>query len=194
MKPTTTTGLVLLTLLAAGSLWLINAQTSPPLAARMLVRGAGTTMLEGGTGQPDYVPVLTRIAFHAELVNGAVEGAFECLAQAPSNASGLASADFATNVMYVTGKVSSASMEADAIRISGGSECTGIGAGSNVPFSALIRKGGPGTTLVLTAGAPPQVFKEILLEGSFDIAEQRSVGILAQWLAPLFRSAAPARW
>ena len=147
------------------------AQSGPQLNVGVLARGAGTTMLEGGTGAPDYVPVITRVAFRVSLIEGGVVGAFECLALAPAEVQGSRSGDFTQNVMYVTGNVSAASVQGDSIRIEGNSECTGIGVGSNVPFSAVIRKGGPGTTLVLTAGSPPQVFREILLEGIFEIPE-----------------------
>ena len=149
----------------------LKAQSGPPRSARVLARGAGTTMLQGGTGAPDYVPVITRIAFHVNLIDGGVVGAFECLALAPAEAKGSRSGDFSQNVMYVTGGVEAASVQGDSIRIEGNSECTGIGAGSNVAYTAIITKGGPGATLVLTAGAPPQVFREILLEGFFEIPE-----------------------
>jgi hypothetical protein len=31
-----------------------------------IARGAGTTIIHGGTGSPKFVPVITTIAFHAE--------------------------------------------------------------------------------------------------------------------------------
>ena len=86
-------------------------------------------MLEGGTGAPDYVPVTTKIAFHIEVVDGVVTGAFEFLAAAPSSVKGPGSANFTENVMYVTGSVDTARVEGDSIRFSGNSCCTGIGAG-----------------------------------------------------------------
>ena len=144
----------------------IHGQTSKTV---LLARGAGATMLEGGSGPPDFMPVLTKVAFHAELVDGVVTGAFECLALAPKEAKGQASGDFSQNVMYVTGTVDTATVEGDSIRLTGNSECTGIGAGSSVPFSVVIRKGGPGATVVLRGGTPPQVFREILLDGLFEI-------------------------
>ena len=155
-----------LSLLAGVTHRAIQGQTSKTV---LLARGAGTTMLEGGSGAPDFMPVLTKIAFHAELVDGVVTGAFECLALAPKEVKGVASGDFSQNVMYVTGTVESATVEGDSIQLTGNSECTGIGAGSNVPFSVVIRKGGPGATIVLRGGTPPQVYREILLEGLFEI-------------------------
>jgi hypothetical protein len=56
--------------------------------------------------------------------------------------------------MYGTGPIEGVAILGDTIRISGGSTCTGIGAGANVPFSAIIQKGGPGATVVLTVGQP----------------------------------------
>ena len=138
-------------------------------AARLVARGAGTSILEGGSGSPDYMPVLTKLAFHVEQVAGVVTGAFECLAFGPSALKGAGSGNFSNNIMYVSGNVETLKVEGDTVRITGNSECTGIGAGSNVPYEAVIQKGGPGTTVWLKAGTPPLVFKEILIEGGFEI-------------------------
>jgi len=151
--------------------WVLPAQSGSS-GKTVIVRGAGTTILEDGTGSPDFIPVMTEIAFHVEIVDGAVIGNFECMARAPSKATGPASANFDTNVMYVTGTVESVAIDGDTIRIGGGSDCTGIGAGSNVPFSVEIQKGGPGASVVLTAGTTQQVFRETLLNGSFEIVGQ----------------------
>ena len=32
----------------------------------LVARGGGTTIIHGGTGSPNFVPVITTIAFHAE--------------------------------------------------------------------------------------------------------------------------------
>jgi hypothetical protein len=137
---------------------------------RLIARGAGTTIIEGGTGYPRYMPVTTKVAYHVELVNGQVSGGFECLALVPETPAGPGSGEFSQNVMYVTGQVQSVDIQGDSITMRGTSECTGLGAGSNVPFSCTIRKGGPGSTVLLkTQGNPPLTFKEILLDGSFDI-------------------------
>ena len=166
--------------------WALLAQSAPPGNVRLIARGAGITVLEGGTGDPDFVPVRTQVAFHVEIVDGAVIGNFECLALAPSAAKGPLSGEFNTNIMYVTGAVQSVAVEGDTIRISGGSDCTGIGAGRNVPYSAVIKKGGPGATLVLTAGVTQQLFPEILLDGLFEILGQPSGSQQAGALAPQF--------
>ncbi|MGH2381773.1 MAG: hypothetical protein ACRDG7_11200, partial [Candidatus Limnocylindria bacterium] len=72
---------------------------------RASIRGAGTTIVEGGTGSPAFTPLLTKVAFHWQ----GGSGAFECLALAPSDAAGEpGSGNFDTNVMYVTGEVTSA--------------------------------------------------------------------------------------
>ena len=152
----------------AGSTWIIRGQ-SPSAGIKLLARGAGVTMLEGGSGPPDYMPVVTKVAFHVELLDGVVTGGFECLALGPKELRGPASGDFTNNIMYVTGNVASATIEGDTIRLTGISDCTGIGEGLNVPYTAVIRRGGPGATISLRAGTPPQLFREILLDGQFDI-------------------------
>jgi len=74
-----------------------------------IARGAGTTIIEGGTGSAGgSVPVLTTIAFHAEKAGGTVTGDFECLARAPAAAIGAVSAQFTVNAMYVTGQITGA--------------------------------------------------------------------------------------
>ncbi len=165
--------------------WALLAQSGSP-GKRVIVRGAGTTILEGGTGSPDFIPVLTQVAFHVEIVDGAVIGNFECLALAPPKSTGATSGDFNTNVMYVTGTVQSVAIDGDTIRIAGGSDCTGIGAGSNVPFSAEIQRGGPGASVVLTAGTTQQVFRETLLNGLFEIVGQPPAGTRANFISPRF--------
>ena len=37
-----------------------------------IARGAGKTIIEGGTGAPGFVPVITTVAFHAERTDGGV--------------------------------------------------------------------------------------------------------------------------
>ena len=48
-----------------------------------IARGAGTTIIHGGTGAPNFVPVITTIAFHAERSGAGVTGELDCLALAP---------------------------------------------------------------------------------------------------------------
>jgi hypothetical protein len=132
-----------------------------------IARGGGTTIVQGGTGSPGFVPVLTTIAFHAEKSGNIVTGAFECLARAPV---GPTSSQFTVNAMYVTGHVTGAVVSGDTATLTGTAQITGLGAGSGVPFEFVVHRGGPGATAVLTtSGSPVLVFNEILLEGSFQV-------------------------
>ena len=56
-----------------------------------------------------------------------------------------------------------------------------------MPFSCAIKRGGPGTTVELTAGVPPQIFRETLLNGVFEVMGLPSVAQQAGALPPLFR-------
>jgi hypothetical protein len=124
------------------------------------VRGGGTSIVAGGTGAPDFTPVITKVAFH--WMKG--EGRFECLALAPSKAAGSAgSGNFDTNVMYVTGEVDSASVVGATVVLKGSATVTGVGAGSNRPFTLTAWRGGPGTRLVLEVSG--LTFDETLLGG-----------------------------
>ena len=139
--------------------------------AEVLARGGGTTMIEGGTGRAGgFIPVLTTLAFHAEVTGGTVTGSFECLARGPQTSTGPGSAQFTTNVMYVTGQIKTATIHRNIARLSGTANITGLGAGAEVPFTFVVRKGGPGAAAVLTTeGLTPLVFNEVLLEGSFEV-------------------------
>jgi hypothetical protein len=134
------------------------------------VAGAGKTIIEGGTGAPNYIPVTTVLAFHA---NGD-GGDFECLALAPTSGSGAPeSGSFEVNAMYVTGHITSVHVSDGTAVLKGTAVVTGLGAGPNQDFTFTVGSGGPGTaaTLVVTgAGIPSQlVFHEILLEGQVTI-------------------------
>jgi hypothetical protein len=101
-------------------------------------------------------------AFHL----GAGAGHFECLALAPSADAGRpGSGNFDTNVMYVTGPITVAELNGDSAVLKGSSTVTGLGAGSDRPFTATVTRGGPGATLVLEGSG--LTFREILLEGRF---------------------------
>lgn len=130
-------------------------------ANHVLVSGAGRTIIEGGTGGAAPVPVTTVLAFHATSSGGA----FECLALAPGAESG----SFEVNAMYVTGSVSSVTVTGNTAVLHGTATVTGLGAGHNVPFTATVQAGGPGTTVVLDISG--LTFHEILLEGQIRIAE-----------------------
>jgi len=140
--------------------------------ATTIARGAGTTIIEGGTGSAGgFVPVFTTLALHAEQDGGAVTGDFECFARVPGNATGSGSATFTVNAMYVTGRITGAVLHGDAATLTGTATITGLGAGTNVPFEIVVHKGGPGTTAVLTAAG--LVFHEILVEGSIEVFERK---------------------
>jgi hypothetical protein len=128
------------------------------------VRGAGTTLVEGGTGPPSFDPILTKVGFQWR--GGA--GQFECLALTPSAKAGTqGSGNFDKNVMYVTGAITSVEVDGRTAVLKGSATVTGAGAGQNRPFTATVRGGGPGATLVLEVSG--LTFKEILLEGEFSI-------------------------
>jgi len=143
----------------------------PHNADSSITRGAGKTIIEGGTGASGgFVPVITTVAFHAERTDGVVTGAFECLALAPLFPSGADSGTFNVNVMYVTGTVKTAVVNGDTAPLRGTATMTGLGAGRNVPFTFTAREGGPGSNAVLvTSGLR---FNETLLEGQFEIGKK----------------------
>jgi hypothetical protein len=128
------------------------------------VHGAGTTLVEGGTGPTSFDPILTKVGFYWR----GGSGQFECLALAPSVKAGApGSGNFDTNVMYVTGAITSVEVDGRTAVLKGSATVTGAGAGTNRPFTATVRRGGPGATLVLEVSG--LTFKEILLEGEFSI-------------------------
>lgn len=164
--------LVVLAVITAGSV-LTSALAQPGPAAKVLARGGGKTIVQGGTGQPGFVPIVTTIAFHAEQKGQVVSGGFECLAIVPAVVTGNGSGQFTVNAMYVTGQITSVQIEGDTATLKGTATITGLGAGSNVPFTFVVRSGGPGSTSVLTTeGSPHLVFNEILLEGSFQVGDE----------------------
>jgi hypothetical protein len=146
--------------LVAASVVLGSAMASGTEEGTRSVRGGATTMIEGGTGAPDFIPVLTKLAFYW---NG-TKGDLECLAIAPGDAPGQGgSGDFDTNVMYVTGPITSGSFDEGRAVLRGKATVTGLGAGENMPFTLIVRTGGPGTPVVLRVSG--LVFNEIVLEG-----------------------------
>jgi hypothetical protein len=158
-----TTGKVLLVaavavLLLAGA---ILAQARPETRSRSdAIGGAGTSLVRGGTGAPSFAPVMTKFGFSWS--DG--RGGFECLALAPSvNAGKPGSGNFDTNAMYVTGSITSARIEGQTAVLEGIATVTGLGAGTDKPFTATITRGGPGATLLLKVSG--LTFDEIVLDG-----------------------------
>ena len=135
--------------------------------AAVIAEGGGTTIIQGGTGAPGFIPVLTKLGFHAEQTRAGVTGAFQCLALAPEAASGSNSGQFTVNAMYVTGQVTGATVEGNTATITGTADVTGLGAGNNVPFTFVAQGGGPGATFVLTVSG--LTFHEVLLEGASQV-------------------------
>ena len=82
-------------------------------------------MIHGGTGSPNFVPVITTLAFHAERSGGGVTGEFECLALAADQTTGSGSGQFTVNAMYVVGKVTGASVQGDAATLTETADTTG---------------------------------------------------------------------
>src|SRR5882762_4065450 len=121
--------------------------------SKEIARGAGTTIIHGGTGSPSFIPVITTVAFHAERSNGGVAGEFDCLAFAPEATTGPHSGQLTVNAMYVAGKITEASVHQDAATLTGVADITGLGAGTSVPFTFVVHRGGPGATATLTVNS-----------------------------------------
>jgi uncharacterized protein with beta-barrel porin domain len=141
--------------------WAILAQARPQNLPRSgAVRGAGTSLVRGGTGAPSFAPVITKFGFFWR--DGG--GGFECLALVPSVQAGKpGSGNFDTNAMYVTGSLTSARVEGQTAVLQGTATVTGLGAGTDRPFTATITRGGPGATLLLKVSG--LTFYEIVLDG-----------------------------
>lgn len=141
-----------------------------PGAAQTIVRGGGNTIIEGGTGSPSFTPVLTTLAFRAESNGSSVTGSFQCLARSPeppSSTGASQSANFDVNIMYVVGQVTGATVSGDQATLTGTATVTGLGAGTNVPFTATVQQGGPGSTVILKVSG--LTFHEILLDGNIKL-------------------------
>jgi hypothetical protein len=138
---------------------------------KIIASGAGTTIIHGGTGASGgFVPVLTTIAFHAERTGGSVTGSFDCLALAPEANTGSESGQFSVNAMYVVGGITGATVNGDSATLTGTASITGLGAGSNVSFTFVVQRGGPGATAVLTVSTLPTLpFHEVLVQGAFQV-------------------------
>jgi hypothetical protein len=140
--------------------------------SKEIARGGGTTIIHGGTGSPGFIPVITTVAFHAERSNGGVTGEFDCLAFAPEATNGPHSGQLTVNAMYVVGKITGASVNQDTVTLTGVSDITGLGLGTNVPFTFIAHRGGPGATAILTVNSLAFSFNEILVQGAFEVHDQ----------------------
>lgn len=115
-------------LLPAAAVMQASSAASAPLAAHRAA-GAGHTIIEGGTGGSEPVPVTTLVAFR---VNGS-GGDFECLALAPPRRTGPGSGAFTSNVMYVTGTVTSLSVSGRSAVFRGGRRSPAWAPGMTAP-------------------------------------------------------------
>ena len=164
------TGLLVVTSLGVAMLFATRAVAGDEGGQGIIARGAGTTIIEGGTGPSGgFVPVMTTIAFHAERSGGGITGAFECLALVPEAPTGKSSGQFTVNAMYVIGRITDATVNGDTATLTGTASITGLGAGTNVPFTFVVRRGGAGATAVLTVNTLAFSFHEVLVQGSFQV-------------------------
>jgi hypothetical protein len=74
--------------------------------------------------------------------------------------------------MYVAGKVTGASLHRDTATLTGVADITGLGAGTNVPFTFVVHRGGPGAAAILTVNSLTFPFNEILVQGAFEVHDQ----------------------
>ena len=159
MKKRATKAVVLVAILIGAALtWTLFAQARGE--SEQAVSGGGTSIVSGGTGKPSFTPILTKFGFHFE----GGTGRFECLALAPSAPAGSpGSGNFDTNIMYVTGQITSVQIHDRVAVARGTADVTGAGAGADRPFTFTVTRGGPGATLVLVISG--LTFNEIVLEG-----------------------------
>src|ERR1700746_2138798 len=143
----------LVVLLAAGT-----TQVRADSDRARVIQGGGTSVVTGGG--PGLAPVLTKFGFRWR--DG--EGKFECLALVPSAEAGTpGSGNFDTNAMYVAGEITSAEIRGARAILKGLATVTGLGAGTNLPFTATAEPGGPGARLILVVSG--LTFDEIVNEG-----------------------------
>jgi hypothetical protein len=113
--------------------------------------------------------VITTVAFHAERSGGGITGEFDCLALAPEAMTGAHSGQLTVNAMYVAGKITGASVQGDTATLTGTASITGLGVGSDVPFTFVVHRGGPGSAANLTVNTWTFPFNEILVQGAFEV-------------------------
>jgi hypothetical protein len=148
-------------LLIAALVAMIFPLATANAAKPRIIQGAGTTMVAGGTGSPNYIPVITMLGIQW---NGTT-GTLDCLALAPSHAAGSSgSGSFDDNIMYVTAVIETVSFSGDTVTMTGTANCTGLGAGNGVPFTAVAQRGGPGARMTLKVSG--LTFVETLIAGN----------------------------
>src|SRR5262249_6333237 len=120
-------------LLAVAGVMRASPAASAPLAAHRAV-GTGRTIIEGGTGGSQPVLVTTLVAFRVNSSSDDVE----CLARAPPRPTGRGSGALTSNVMYVTGTVTSLSVSGCSAVLRGTAAVTGLSAGHDRPFTVTV--------------------------------------------------------
>ena len=114
------------------------------------------------------IPIITKLGINFE--DGS--GHFDCLALMPTPSAGTqGSGIFDKNIMYVTGPITGATIEGNTAVLTGTATVTGVGAGTNKPFTVTADRGGPGTKVVLVVSG--LTFVETLLEGSNRLSRPR---------------------
>jgi hypothetical protein len=132
--------LFIILLISTGLVWRTNAIGNGGIS----VQGAGTSILTGGG--PGTTPIITKLGINFE--DGS--GHFDCLAHMPSPSAGTqGSGIFDKNIMYVTGPIAGATIEGNTAVLTGTATVTGVGAGTDKPFTVTVDRGGPGTKVVL---------------------------------------------
>jgi hypothetical protein len=140
---------------------LATSQARADRDSSKVIQGGGTTIVTGGG--PGLAPVITKFGFHWR--DG--EGKFECLALVPTHTAGdPGSGNFDNNIMYVTGKILSAEIHGQVATLKGIATVTGLGAGTNLPFTATAEPGGPGARMVLVVSG--LTFDEVVNEGAIE--------------------------
>jgi len=160
------------------------------VASAQVISGGGTTLVHGGSGGASPVPVITTFGFRIVKDGSKVSGTFDCLALAPSSASGAGSGQFTENIMYVTGDITNVSaLTKSSASFSGTATVTGLGAGVNLPFTCdvqsssevakAIKPSGTGVTTGnsgahMTLVVSGLTFDEVITNGGISIAPLKS--------------------
>jgi hypothetical protein len=157
--------LVLTLLVGAGLYWAVSAQAKST-AATHSVAGAGTSLVEGGTGAPLVPPGRDHLRLSLEQWAGPlrVPGTH---AERSSGSCRQWQLRHQRNVRHRANHLGQ--RRGTTAVFKGTASVTGLGAGSNVPFEATAVAGGPGTTLVLVVSG--LTFNEIVLAGQITVGK-----------------------
>jgi hypothetical protein len=147
-----------------------NQTPSQAGGGAMRVVGAGTTILNDGTGSS--APTMGTIGVNAEQGKG---GTLQFIAFTQDASMGRpGSGVFGTQVMYLTGKIDSIDVTGQnpdfTAHVRGTVTVTGRGAGKNVPLEGAMTSGGPGTTFELKFSG--QTLNGIMTDGVIHVTHQ----------------------